>query len=214
VQTITSSVDFVTGSTRFGSLAANTHVFTGSILTSGSIGIGVTPFNNTLGPAFDMRNGVGLFGFGDATYLSGNMYFDSAWKVKNAGTGSQITLAGEIVFNTSTIGTTGSTVTNIERMRITNSGSVGINETNPKATLDIAVVNPNVSGSLRMQKGIIYFQTTQQGVDGLVGRLAADYLVGETKDLASNGAYIDFRRTNLDYGNNIDIVFGTNPGGN
>jgi hypothetical protein len=36
VQTITSSVDFVTGSTRFGSLAANTHVFTGSLLVSGS----------------------------------------------------------------------------------------------------------------------------------------------------------------------------------
>jgi len=43
VQTITSSVDFVTGSTRFGSIAANTHVFTGSINVSGSIGIGVTP---------------------------------------------------------------------------------------------------------------------------------------------------------------------------
>jgi hypothetical protein len=40
VQTITSSVDYVTGSTRFGSIAANTHVFTGSIYTSGSIGIG------------------------------------------------------------------------------------------------------------------------------------------------------------------------------
>jgi hypothetical protein len=39
VQTITSSVDFVTGSTRFGSIAANTHVFTGSVLITGSIGI-------------------------------------------------------------------------------------------------------------------------------------------------------------------------------
>jgi len=36
VQTITSSVDFVTGSTRFGSLSTNTHQFTGSILISGS----------------------------------------------------------------------------------------------------------------------------------------------------------------------------------
>jgi hypothetical protein len=42
VQTITSSVDFVTGSTRFGTIAANTHVFTGSVLTSGSIGIGTS----------------------------------------------------------------------------------------------------------------------------------------------------------------------------
>jgi len=36
VQTITSSVDFVTGSTRFGSLSSNTHVFTGSLSASGS----------------------------------------------------------------------------------------------------------------------------------------------------------------------------------
>jgi hypothetical protein len=43
VQTITSSVDFVTGSTRFGSISANTHVFTGSVITSGSVGIGTTP---------------------------------------------------------------------------------------------------------------------------------------------------------------------------
>jgi len=37
VQTITSSVDFVTGSTRFGTLASNTHVFTGSVSISGSL---------------------------------------------------------------------------------------------------------------------------------------------------------------------------------
>ena len=37
VQTITSSVDFVTGSTRFGSISANTHQFTGSVSVSGSI---------------------------------------------------------------------------------------------------------------------------------------------------------------------------------
>jgi hypothetical protein len=36
VQTITSSVDFVTGSTRFGSLLDNTHVFTGSVNITGS----------------------------------------------------------------------------------------------------------------------------------------------------------------------------------
>jgi hypothetical protein len=40
VQTITSSIEFVTGSTRNGSLAANTHEFTGSVSVSGSVGIG------------------------------------------------------------------------------------------------------------------------------------------------------------------------------
>jgi hypothetical protein len=39
VQTITSSVDFVTGSTRFGSLLANTHQFTGSVNITGSLSV-------------------------------------------------------------------------------------------------------------------------------------------------------------------------------
>jgi hypothetical protein len=37
VQVITSSTDFVTGSTRFGTLASNTHQFTGSVSISGSL---------------------------------------------------------------------------------------------------------------------------------------------------------------------------------
>lgn len=37
VQTITSSVDFVTGSTRFGSISGNTHQFTGSMSVNGSV---------------------------------------------------------------------------------------------------------------------------------------------------------------------------------
>jgi hypothetical protein len=37
VQTITSSTDFVTGSTRFGSLLSNTHQFTGSVSITGSL---------------------------------------------------------------------------------------------------------------------------------------------------------------------------------
>jgi hypothetical protein len=37
VQTVTSSVSFITGSTRFGSLLANTHQFTGSVSITGSL---------------------------------------------------------------------------------------------------------------------------------------------------------------------------------
>ena len=40
VQIITSSIEFNTGSTRNGSLSTNTHQFTGSVLMSGSVGIG------------------------------------------------------------------------------------------------------------------------------------------------------------------------------
>jgi hypothetical protein len=50
VQTITSSVDFVTGSTRFGSLLANTHAFTGSVGMTGSLTVtGSGAFSNSGG---------------------------------------------------------------------------------------------------------------------------------------------------------------------
>jgi hypothetical protein len=50
VQTITSSTDFVTGSTRFGSLLSNTHQFTGSVSITGSLtAIGNTNITGSLG---------------------------------------------------------------------------------------------------------------------------------------------------------------------
>lgn len=42
VQIITSSIEFNTGSTRNGSIAGNTHEFTGSVFMSGSLGIGTS----------------------------------------------------------------------------------------------------------------------------------------------------------------------------
>jgi hypothetical protein len=39
VQTITSSVEFITGSTQFGSIITNTHQFTGSVTISGSLSV-------------------------------------------------------------------------------------------------------------------------------------------------------------------------------
>ena len=50
VQTITSSIDFVTGSTRFGSLLTNTHTFTGSVFITGSLTV------NTTGTEFQVNN--------------------------------------------------------------------------------------------------------------------------------------------------------------
>jgi hypothetical protein len=42
VQTITSSIEFVTGSTRNGTLSTNTHEFTGSVLMTGSLSVTTT----------------------------------------------------------------------------------------------------------------------------------------------------------------------------
>jgi hypothetical protein len=56
VQTITSSIDFVTGSAKFGSLSTNTHQFTGSVLMSGSLGIGANS------PALNYRTHIATTG--------------------------------------------------------------------------------------------------------------------------------------------------------
>lgn len=47
VQTITSSVEFITGSTHFGSIVSNTHEFTGSVGISGSLAVNGSPVITT-----------------------------------------------------------------------------------------------------------------------------------------------------------------------
>jgi len=77
VQTITSSVDFVTGSTRFGSILSNTHVFSGSVTmnpgglfvsSSGIVGIGTTTPAYTLDVVSSTSGNLGRFFYTDGTY--------------------------------------------------------------------------------------------------------------------------------------------------
>jgi hypothetical protein len=68
VQTITSSVDFVTGSTRFGSISENTHVFTGSMSVSGS-----AAFSGSV-VAIGTLTGTGVFSNGDNTSAAPNQF--------------------------------------------------------------------------------------------------------------------------------------------
>ena len=86
VQTITSSVDFVTGSTRFGSIADNTHVFTGSMSLTGSLTVVTTgtefqvnangvKIGNVIGDAHSITGSVGISGSltGVGATFSGNV---------------------------------------------------------------------------------------------------------------------------------------------
>jgi hypothetical protein len=132
VQTITSSVDFVTGSTRFGSLLTNTHVFSGSVsmnpgglFVSGSGRVGI----NTTNP-------LSLF---DITVLTGGArrllvnYDDSLVTIKSANdsaTGESLRVWGDnIYFYTGSAGS--------ELMRLTNTGRVGIGTTTPDGKLHV-----------------------------------------------------------------------------
>jgi hypothetical protein len=69
VQTITSSVDFVTGSTRFGSsLSTSTHQFTGSVSITGSLsGVGATFSGNVTSDDLILTAGT-LFGTGNTGF--------------------------------------------------------------------------------------------------------------------------------------------------
>ena len=92
VQTITSSVDFVTGSTRFGSILGNTHVFSGSVTmnpgglfvsSSGLVGIG------NIIPAYTLDvSGTGRFtGVVYLTPSSGSAYAQMVRTATSSGAG-------------------------------------------------------------------------------------------------------------------------------
>ena len=78
VQTITSSVDFVTGSTRFGTLTSNTHQFTGSVSISGSLAVNGVDYAN-LSSSFDTRvlNNSSSIGLLSSSYLASSASFDT-----------------------------------------------------------------------------------------------------------------------------------------
>ena len=154
VQTITSSISYLTGSTRFGSLLDNTHTFTGSILLTGSIGIGTaspaTPLDvrsafNTTGyttsetltgatnlSLYQIRNeNVSTDANGESGILISQTFNNSAqWGISVKRTNSFI---GDLIFRTRNASTTSA-----ELMRITSDGDVGIGTASPAARLDVA----------------------------------------------------------------------------
>jgi hypothetical protein len=166
VQTITSSISSITGSTNFGSLSSNTHQFTGSMLVSGSstafrvnasdlfvsssgqVGIG------TIIPTYKLDvSGTGRFTgaitigtdfaqllpISTANYqlLVGN-YYDGTNLIATATAGSRtIYNIGSMDFRTFTGATVGNSVTDTSRMTITSAGNVGIGTSSPATALDV-----------------------------------------------------------------------------
>jgi hypothetical protein len=106
VQTITSSQNFVTGSTKFGSLAINTHQFTGSVIVTGSLnataftgsGAGLTSIPNaalTNSTISGIALGSNLATLTIGTGLSGTSYNGSgAVTIANTGVTSNVAGTG------------------------------------------------------------------------------------------------------------------------
>ena len=133
VQTITSSISSITGSTNFGSLSSNTHTFTGSLnvtgalyVTTGNVGIGTTSPSQKL----EVVGGEIKAGRVDTNQEGGQVSFGRAsdnnttWYIDAYGSSTSPQLRFVDVDNSSV------------RMVLTGS-NVGIGTTSPSYTLDV-----------------------------------------------------------------------------
>jgi hypothetical protein len=146
VQTITSSIEFNTGSTRNGALSTNTHQFTGSVLMSGSLNVGSSVTATT--PSNLFKEGFTI----QATTTSGPgsqpayTYYTAAGSKRY----SHFLDVGSDKFNIAN-------ASNSEVFTINQSGSVGIGTTSPTFKLEvtssgdgISVTTSNSSQALRI----------------------------------------------------------------
>ena len=114
--------------------------------SSGRVGIGVTP-NPWSSPNFTVLQlgvgasiaGRGTAGTGDQIYISANTYYDgTTWRyIETNPASSYYQDNGDHVWRTAVNGSAGVPTTFSERMRITNTGNVGIGTTNPLARLHV-----------------------------------------------------------------------------
>jgi hypothetical protein len=94
---------------------------------SGNLGLGVTPFANSLtSGALDLKNGMGLFGFGNGFNLSANAYYDTAWKYKATAAATLYTQGsgGQHQWSTAASGTAGNAIAFTQAMTLDASGAL------------------------------------------------------------------------------------------
>jgi hypothetical protein len=208
VQTITSSISSITGSTNFGTLSSNTHTFTGSINASGS----------------------GTFvGSVSASALTLNsLTADYAATITNVQDSSQGLLVrasdndtGLYVLNLqSSVGATSQTW--VSRLIVDKAGSVGIGTTSPRDTF---VVSGNGGAVLERftgtdpYSGDLYFYSAKGTAASPTTKANGDTAMGIRPRAYDGTSYLDVASivskiegsvsTNVMYGN---LIFSTNGG--
>lgn len=103
VQTITSSIEFNTGSTRNGSLLSNTHQFTGSVGITGSLAINGVDYNST-SASFDTR--ITNTSSSLATLTTNNAIASASFDTRvNANSSSIVQLSGSYLTDSASFST-------------------------------------------------------------------------------------------------------------
>ena len=185
VQTITSSISSITGSTQFGQLASNTHQFTGSLYVTGglyvtgsNIGVNTTSATSPLSLYFQSTGSdvnyvkIEMPSWGGSTNFKKNIiWHDGGQIVGGIGmsfASSQTYMDFHSFYNTAA--TTGSI------MRIQGNGNVGIGTTSPNEKLDV--------------NGAIQFRADTQGYATTTSVGMVDFYAGLSRMLSfgANGS--------------------------
>jgi hypothetical protein len=174
VQTITSSVDFVTGSTRFGSILGNTHVFSGSVTMnpgglfvsgSGNVGIGTSIPSGKL-MLYSPSGSGDLFqnivsSTGGSTKVGINLYpaflenYPSLYPAQASIYAVDDNYSANLIFATKLSGAIANALT--ERFRIASTGAATFSR-NDAANVSVTIANAYLN-----QGNLINFQQNKAG---------------------------------------------------
>ena len=112
-----------------------------------SLGIGTTPFANSLSNGLDLSGGAGLWGFSNQTELTCNAYYNYGFYYKANGYANLYQMQfGQHQFLVATSGTANSVISFTQAVTIFNSGGVSIGN-----TTDAGAGNLSVSGTIKTQ---------------------------------------------------------------
>ena len=160
VQTITSSIDFVTGSTRNGSIAGNIHEFTGSVSITGSATTLLSVNNSVLFVSSSGNVGIGTTSPGSK--LAINAGASGGLRIDTNSTYNAISIGGTGIFSIDAPGVSGG------RLIVLDNGNTGIGTASPSTKLHVYEPLTNTTAYLTIQNNrarnaAVYTQTTNGG---------------------------------------------------